>query len=88
MLEAWKAVGPGVGGSGLERNFWKVINVSEEERRGESLGLNMEKVQLRMEDEPQSRMEGTKAKRWEDRRVVPWKANKGWQKKEFLEVVC
>ena len=36
-----------------------VINVSEEERRGESLGIILEEVQLEMEDEPQSRQEGT-----------------------------
>lgn len=63
MPEAWKARGPDVGRFGLDRNFWAIIDVAEEERRGESL----EEVHLEMEGEQQSRQEGTKAKRWEDK---------------------
>lgn len=63
-----------------------VINVSEEESR-ESLGLNMEEVQLGMEDEPQSRQEGTKAKRWEDSQESGSLKSKQ-RMAEFLEVIC
>ena len=63
-----------------------MINVSKEERR-ERVGLSMEEVQLGLEDEPQTRQEGTKAKRWEGSQESGSLKSKQ-RIAEFLEVIC